>query len=464
VSLIAIAGALFVALLTAFRPAENSFGGNTWRSPPLTVWTWNIAGESLNRMLPEFRRIHPEIPVRLELSGSNLSRSRFLLTLAAGKGAPDIAQVEAPYVVRFAATGQLRDLTDLAEPYEQLFPKAAWKPCTYRGHTYAIPWDLGPCVVFVKRGLLERHGIRVVDVKTWDDFILAGRQLDRRTRGKSKMLPLSIGEAAQFLEMLMQQTGAQYFDADGRIAFASAKTVAALDILRQLVKSRIIANISPFGPEMYASFNNESIACYPMPVWFGGMIDNGSHADSAVRFGWSAISLPAVEAGGLRTANRGGSTLVIPRQCRNALAAWKFIQFMLLRDESHVGHYTYRRLFPALRPALARSEFWTPDPLFGGVSLPGLVIDQLSDIPPLERTTDWAQAERHLNQVLYRWLTGDEPTIAFVNKQAQQLSWLTGREVSSGSAGTAPATSSTFRRGSAPLRASTHEDGIFSRH
>jgi lactose/L-arabinose transport system substrate-binding protein len=393
----------------------------------LVVWSWNIAANSLTELLPAFREVHPEVDVTLNRFGSNMARARFLLTLAAGAGAPDVAQVEAPYVARYAATGQLVDLTEAALKYRTMYPEPVWSNCLYEGRVYAIPWDIGPCAVFYKSAVLAQFGVAPERIETWDDFIAAGSQVVGRSGGKTRMLPVSRGEAAHMLELLMQQTGAQCFDQNGRVAIRSPAMGKALEILRRLVHTGISANIAPYGPELFATINNATIATYPMPVWFGGMIHQTVDQQSASQLRWSLMRLPAAYPGGIRTAIRGGSTLVIPRQSDEQAAAWDFIEYMLCRTESQLQHYANSYLVPAFLPALEHADFDRPDRLFGNQRMAALFVDQLNDVPSMHRTTDWYQAERHLNQVLNGWLNGDQSADEFMRELEGQLSRLTGR-------------------------------------
>jgi ABC-type glycerol-3-phosphate transport system substrate-binding protein len=50
----------------------------------------------------------------------------------------------------------------------------------------------------------------------------------------------------------------------------------------------------------------------------------------------------------VRSANDGGSNLVIPEQSKNKEAAWAFVEFMLGRYDSQVKQFEMFDLFPTL--------------------------------------------------------------------------------------------------------------------
>jgi lactose/L-arabinose transport system substrate-binding protein len=42
---------------------------------------------------------------------------------------------------------------------------------------YAMPWDSGPVAVFYRRDFYEKAGVDPAKIKTWDDFIAAGKKV-----------------------------------------------------------------------------------------------------------------------------------------------------------------------------------------------------------------------------------------------------------------------------------------------
>src|ERR1041385_8427461 len=65
----------------------------TPRHANLDIWSWNIAAEALNHLIPEFERQDPGVHVRVNMNGARL-QSRLLLALSSGVGAPDISQLQ----------------------------------------------------------------------------------------------------------------------------------------------------------------------------------------------------------------------------------------------------------------------------------------------------------------------------------------------------------------------------------
>lgn len=369
----------------------------------IQVWAWNIAAASLNMLKPGFNRLYPECHIDVQMNGTNL-QSRFLLSLSAGVGAPDISQLQIREALRYSVTGRLADLTEAAEQYASRFPASFWQDCVYGGRVYAIPWDMGPCAVFYKRGMFTRYGIDPDTIETWDDYIAAGRALVERSHGKAKMLCLATGSLSDFFEIVSQQNNAQIFDAQGNVVINSPEMLEVIGILKKMLEAGIGANITAGGPEYLASLKSDTVATYPMAAWFGGTIRDYAPDTSG---NWGVFRLPACHPGGLRTSNLGGSVLVIPDQCTQQRAAWKYIEHCLCTPGPQIEQYRAFELFPALTTTHADPFFDEPVPFFGGQHVRRLFSMDIDKIPPMYRTTDWMEAVRYVSQALSKWASGD---------------------------------------------------------
>jgi ABC-type glycerol-3-phosphate transport system substrate-binding protein len=290
------------------------------------------------------------------------------------------------------------------------------------GRVYAIPWDIGPCAVFYKRGLFRRYGIDPSKIDTWADYIRAGQEIVRKSGGRTKMLPLGTNDLEPMFELLIQQTGGQVFDDQGRIAVNSPQARAALDIIRQMRQDGIASNVPAYSQEWMAGFSDDSIASYPGGVWLGGIIKDTVGDASGKKADWGVFRLPAIMHGGLHVANLGGSVLVIPAQCPNKDAAWAFIQYALCTRAGQLAQYQRFDLFPGYLPALATPAMDAPDPFFDGQPVARLFATDVTRIPRLNKTSSWAEATGYLSQDLSHWAsTGMPSDNAFFSSLSQKL-------------------------------------------
>jgi len=421
-------GILLLPLVLAGCLQEPARTGPGEPRVAVDVWSWNIAAGSLMALVPEFERQHPEVEIRIDMTGAQM-QSRFLLSLIAGVGAPDISQLQLVDAPKFAPSGALMDLTDMAAQYADKFSPSFWDNCLHEGRVYAIPWDMGPCAVFYKRDLFARYSVDPETIETWDDYIAAGKHIVEASGGQTRMLALSVSGLFQFFEILMQQTGGGVFDPEGRIIICSQENVAALEVLRALLGADITASINVSGPEYYASFQNDAIATYPLAVWLGGSIKDYA-APSAGN--WGVFRLPAVVPGGLRTSNLGGSVLVIPEQCKKKEEAWKYVEYVLCTKEAQLEQYRNFDLFPCLMTTFDDPFFDEPDPFYGGQKVRRLFAEDIERIPTLTRTKDWNEAMRYITQALSAWETNKLDHRAFLSQMAVKLERQLGRALAPG--------------------------------
>jgi lactose/L-arabinose transport system substrate-binding protein len=399
----------------------------------VNVWGWNIAAKSLKSLVPPFQQRHPNVDVNVEMSGANV-QTRFLLSLSAGPGAPDVMQLQAHEAPRFIVTGRLTDLTAVAARYEKEFPAASWANCAQEGRVYAIPWDVGPCGVFYKPAIFKKYDIDPAAIQTWDDYIAAGQKILRASGGRTKMLPLSVSELQVMHEMLLQQLGGQVFDGQGRITINDAHSRQVMDLIRRMLDAGICANVPAWSHDWMAGFGSDAIATYPGAVWLGGTMKDSAGEYGASGSGWGVFPLPAFARGGSRASNLGGSVLVIPDQCADKEAAWAFIEDVLCTRAAQVAQYANFDLFPAYLPALEDPFFRQPDPFYSGQRCRELFAGSVKDVRVLNRTADWVEANAFANQMFSKWASEHGDTGQMLDVLARKLSRRLGRPLASGDA------------------------------
>lgn len=372
----------------------------------IQIWSWNIAAASLEKLIPPFQQKYPNVNVRIDMNATNLA-SRFLLSLAARVGAPDLSQLQVREAPRYSITGKLTDLTKAAKKYETAFAPSFWESCVYNGRIYALPWDMGPCAVFYKRDIFNKHALDPEKIETWDDYISVGKELVKKSNGHTKMLCVPTGNLADLFEIFLQQSAGQLFDAEGRVAIYSQETLDTVNLLKKLLEANISANIVSTSFEYFASFKSDTIATYPMASWFGGLIRDFA-PDTAGN--WGVFRLPAYHPGGLRTSNLGGSVLVMPDQCTQKEAAWAYMEYAMCTPEAQLAQYRDFDLFPALLSTHQDPFFDEPMPFFGNQQVRRLFSLDIEKISVMYRTTDWMEAMRYVQQALSKWADTKQET------------------------------------------------------
>jgi lactose/L-arabinose transport system substrate-binding protein len=183
----------------------------------------------------------------------------------------------------------------------------------------------------------------------------------------------------------------------------------------------ICSDVALWSQEFLAGLNDESIATYPIAVWFAGTIKDTVKDFAGKQASWGAFTLPAVALGGLHVANLGGSVLVIPAQSRNREAAWAFVEYALCTVEGQAAQYRNMSLFPAFLPASQSSTLDEPDPFFGGQRIERLFATDVTKIARLNRTPAWGEAMRYLDQALSQWAAEGMPREGFFENLERRM-------------------------------------------
>lgn len=390
----ALPGAPAFAQESSLAPVANPQVEGT-----IDIWAWNIAAAALKNLMPEFNKRYPNVKAGITMSGANM-QSRFLLSLSARVGAPDISQLQHVETPFYVDTERMLDLTPMAKKYEGQFAEAFWRNCCKDGKIYAIPWDMGPCAVFYKRSIFKRYGIDPESIEIWADYIEAGKVILEKSGGKTRMLFMPSGELQIMFEILQQQVGGQVFDDAGRIAINSPQNLKVVKLIREFIKAGITYDSPLWRHTFYASIKSDTVATYPMGAWFGGSIKDTAPETSG---DWGVFRLPAVEPGGLRVSNLGGSTLVIPASGENLDAAWAFVEYAMCTKEGQISQYRDFDLFPAFLPAHDDPFFDEPEEFYGGMKVRSLFAHEIERIPTLNRTSDWEESKRYIDQMMSSW-------------------------------------------------------------
>lgn len=168
---LAAGAAAAVALITlaACSSGGGSSGGSSSGPVTLTFWTWLGAGTQT--IANEFTKTHPDIKIKVVNAGQSANEYTKLDTvLKAGKGAPDIAQIEYFALPQFALSKALVNLgqTSAGPVIKSKFTPAAQRQVTVDGAVYAFPQDVGPMAMFYRKDLFKKAGL--APPATWAQF------------------------------------------------------------------------------------------------------------------------------------------------------------------------------------------------------------------------------------------------------------------------------------------------------
>ncbi|GAB2762481.1 ABC transporter substrate-binding protein [Streptomyces bullii] len=363
----------------------------------LTFWTWvpNIADE-----IALFEKKYPAIKVKVVNAGQGVAHYTKLRTaLKAGRGAPDLAQIEYQAVPTFTITDSLLDLRPYgASELQDQFVDWTWAQVSGPdGQVWAIPQDTGPMGMLYRKDIFDQHGIQVP--QTWDEFAEAARKLHEADPGVY-LTNLAANEPAAW-HGLLWQAGAKPYATSGKsdlsVSVDDAVSKKLADYWGGLAKEGVISTDPDFTDGWYAGFNKGKYATWLTAAWGPSFLSGSSKATAGK---WRAAPLPQWDAAKPASGNWGGSTTAVIRSTKNPIAAAMFAQFLNGDPESAKMFATKQFFFPATKALLADPDVTGNAPAFYGGQKVNQLFADISDTvstsfqwPPFldQVATDWTE-------------------------------------------------------------------------
>jgi multiple sugar transport system substrate-binding protein len=273
--------------------------------------------------------------------------------LAAGKGVPDVTALEIGYISQFAAKGGLVDIGQSpynAKMYENLFVPYAWfQSNTADGRLVALPADIAPATMFWRRDVFADRGVSIDNIKTWDDYIEAGKKFTYDADGDGKVDHWLLANVAD-LAMILWGGHTYFFDEQGNCLVDDERFVKAFTIAKRIRDAGMDAQIGAWTNEWYEAFKQGTVATEINGVWMLGHFKNWIAPDTAGK--WGAAQLPE----GIFT-HRGGTWYAIPQASEHKEEAWKLIKFLTTNYATQLRAFEVTGAFPTVQ------DVWK-DPIF----------------------------------------------------------------------------------------------------
>ena len=375
---IAVAAGLFAAPALAADPPKGE----------ITVWSWNIAAEALDMLVPDFNKKYPDVKVTVVNMGHDDVYNKALAGCAAGgTDLPDVVTIENDqaevYWARFPdCFVNLKTLG--VDKYMDAFPAFKWTALSAGDAIYSMPWDSGPTVLYYRRDLYEKAGVDPKSLVTWDDFIAAGKKIEAATGAKMATID-SAGDDGWF-RTLANQENCSYFDNKGETVTINQKgCIDALETIKKMMDAGVLA-VGGWNDQIQ-NIKAGTVASALYGGWYEGTIRSNAPEESGK---WGVTLMPAA-AGAARAANWGGSSLAMTTSGKNHDAAWAYVQYALATNEGQISMLKNRGLVPSLLSALDDPFVKAPQPYWGNQAIWTDVLGTMKNVNPYRGTQFYSE-------------------------------------------------------------------------
>ncbi|RSS39559.1 ABC transporter substrate-binding protein [Streptomyces sp. WAC08241] len=325
----------------------------------LTVWAWE---PTLKKVAEDFEKKYPKVDVELVNAGTGDKQYTALQNvLAAGSGAPDVAQIEYYALGQFTIGKSVEELSPYgAVKHSASFTSGPWNAVTEDKAIYALPMDSGPMAFFYNKKVFDKHGIEVPT--TWDEYVEAARALHKAD--PKAFITNDTGDAGATTSLVWQAGGRPYRTegTDVTVNFDDEGTRKYTATWQKLLDEKLVAPISSWSDAWYKGLADGSLATLSIGAWMPANLTSGVASASG---DWRVAPLPQWTKGDKASAENGGSSLAVPKAAKNKELAYAFTEFAT--TGAGASSRVAAGAFPATRADLESKAFLdTKFPYFGG--------------------------------------------------------------------------------------------------
>jgi multiple sugar transport system substrate-binding protein len=303
-------------------------------------------GQVLIKQFERFRKLHPEITVRLQRTPDDATQRHqlFVQWLNARVGDPDVLMLDAVWTPEFAAAGWILPLDRYKPDVVAFFPSTI-EANRWAGQLYALPWFVDVGLLYWRTDLVAR------EPATFDELVKFAKAGMARPGGPQYghvwQGARYEGLVTGFLEILGGY-GGRILDETGQVVVDSPEGVRALSFMRdELTRERITPlDVLTWHEEetRFAFQNGNAVFMRNWPYAYQAMSDP---ARSRVAGKFATAPMPAAP-GGRPTTALGGGQLAINAFSEFPDAAFTLVSY-LTAPEQMIERVAAVQQFPTRR-------------------------------------------------------------------------------------------------------------------
>jgi lactose/L-arabinose transport system substrate-binding protein len=314
---------LMVALaIVVFVPGTMVAAG----AKTVTVWYWdvNFNGYSMKQAAAVYNKTHPDVTIDIVEIPQGIDNKIEAGLQAGGSGLPDIALFQDFIIEKFVQNypGIFVDLKAAGVDYSK-FAQYKVGPMTDKGKIYGIPFDTGSTGFWLRTDFLKQAGLNPDNYQknlTWKQITDLGVTVKAKT---GKPLIAYDSTNIDFVRIMVQSAGAQFFKKDGSLDLRTPAMKQALTTLKDL-NDKGLVYVTEGWNNWISAFNNGDTAGFLQALWIIGTLK--SKPDNAGK--WMVIPTPLLSGvpGAQNASNNGGSSWYVFSGSKNKDIAVDFLK------------------------------------------------------------------------------------------------------------------------------------------
>jgi multiple sugar transport system substrate-binding protein len=379
--------------------------------------------KQFNHMVEVFQSKHPNVKIEYQGVAWENTRQQLLLQAASGNP-PDVAQVAAPWIGQFAASGAIVPLEDMAKDILPNYVPGVVESYTFPGpdgktHTWGLPWVAVHTTMFYDTTLMKKAGLDPSKLPTtideFDTVVHAIAKLGKDDKGNKIWGFTTATDRSELTANIFNQWlfnfGGDVLDDQGNVIINNDAGVKTLTYLKKLVDDGVMPAGFSFRDTYNVFVNYQS-----------GSFSDGSYARDVLRItsgkgdkfdqDFAVALLPTAIGGATDDPAMHKSifhhhTLVLFQQSKNKEMAYEFIKFLSTDPEIDLYYAKQSSLFPLYKPNLT-DAYYSQD-AYAKTFQQALAGSKLYGI---SKTAQYAQAVDFIAIAVSKALSGGDPKAA----------------------------------------------------
>lgn len=317
-------------------------------------WGTDSEIKTYQTLIDQFEEKYPDVEVEYIVVADNEFDTKLQTMFGAGE-APDVFYCGVDNMMKYAATGNLYDMTDFVENNEIFDADNIWPALIdlYKydgknqgsGSIYALPKDVSVFPIFYNVDLFREAGITpptIDDPWDWNDYLDAAQKLTSG-EGDEKIY----GSGAYSLESAIWSNGGEWVDPE-TLTTVEIDDPAFTEALQWAADLRLKYNVAPTVAESeslsdYDRFKQGKLAMVGAGTW--SLADLWENCD----FEWDVMNWPVSPNTGKSEIWFGSAGIAVSSHTANAEAACNLAAYLCFNEDAQRTAYQMGQAIPTLK-------------------------------------------------------------------------------------------------------------------
>jgi lactose/L-arabinose transport system substrate-binding protein len=344
----------------------------------IEIWTAGVSGSLIDFHLKKFKENNEQVTVKNTFIDEDKLNDKILESLISAKPLPDIYLFSGKAAEEIKAyKSHFSDLGTESEVLQDKYINSNFTPIVTESNIIGIPWTVQPVVMFYRTDLFDKYGIKVEDIRTWEDYILAGTAVQVKTKGKVKMLPININSQEKFADLIHNEFIGTNSDLNLQPDSIMDNEVKALDVVNRMKEANILYDVKDLEQVVSAVEKNEVLSVISSSDFIGTMKEK-LKAQSGK---WSISDIPSFETGGNTAVIEQSSYIALDKEAIDNKIVMEFLQSIVNDKELEKFLIVEKGIFPGGSHLYNEAFMDEKDVYFNNVKVWRFLAEIIKDAP-----------------------------------------------------------------------------------